>query len=185
MALRPEPICAPEGAETLWVLLYFRAQSFTVETASTNALLCVAKSRTPHPLRLFSCLQLTRRRMAESVAHEVRLTQEIVVCDHCNPPTLGALYEAFDAAWARQLVQRLALRYTPKHGSGLHIAENALRALTRPCVHNRRCGDTKPLAAASVAWSTLSHEKQRGVDWPCTIDDARTKLKSPYPKIQD
>ena len=94
----------------------------------------------------------------------------LVVCDHCTPPTLGALYEAFDAAWARQLVQRLALRSTPTHGSGFHSAENALRALTRPCVPHRRCGDTQPLAAASVAWSTLRHEKQRGVDWPCNID---------------
>ncbi len=76
MALRPEPICAPEGAETLSLFLYFSVHSFTVETASTNALLCVSKSRTPSPLRLFPCLQLTRRRMAGSIAQEVRLQQE-------------------------------------------------------------------------------------------------------------
>ncbi len=79
MALRPEPICAPEGAETLWLFLSFSVQSFPVETASTNALLYVAKSRRPPPLRLFPCWQLTRRRMAESVAHEVRLQQETPV----------------------------------------------------------------------------------------------------------
>ena len=85
MALRPEPIHAPEGAETLWVFLSFSVQSFTVETASTNTRLCVAKSRTPPLLRLFPCLQLTRRRRAESVTHEVRLQQETPVKKSVSP----------------------------------------------------------------------------------------------------
>src|SRR5712691_1954370 len=97
---------------------------------------------------------------------------------------MGAFYEAFDAARARQLVRRLEFRYTPKHGSWLNIAENELSALTRQCLHDRRFGDTKQLAAETAAWSTSSNEKQRGVDWPFHIDDARTKLKSLYPKLR-
>ena len=113
-------------------------------------------------------------------AHKV-----LLVCDNLNTHTMGAFYEAFDAARARQLVRRLEFRYTPKHGSWLNIAENELSALTRQCLHDRRFGDTKPLAAETAAWSTSRNEKQRGVDWQCKINDARTKLKALYPKIKD
>jgi len=113
-------------------------------------------------------------------AHKV-----LVVCDNLNTHTMGAFYEAFDAVRARQLVRRLEFRYTPKHGSWLNIAENELSALTRQCLHDRRFGDPKHLAAETAAWSTSSNEKQRGVDWQFKIDDARTKLKALYPKIKD
>jgi len=98
---------------------------------------------------------------------------------------MGACYEACAAERARHLVRRLALRYTPKHGSWLNSAENARSALTRQGLHNRRCGATQQLAAETAAWSTVSNAKQRGVDWQFKIHDVRTKLKSLYPKIQD
>ncbi|HSV22464.1 MAG TPA: IS630 family transposase, partial [Xanthobacteraceae bacterium] len=79
--------------------------------------------------------------------------------------------------------RRLACWYTPKHGSGLNIAENELRALTRQCLHDRRCGETKQRAEEPAAWSTSSNAKQRGVDWQFKINDARTKLKSLYPAL--
>ena len=113
-------------------------------------------------------------------AHKV-----LLVCDNFNTHTMGAFYEAFDAARARQLVRRLECRDTPQHGRWLNSAENALSALTRQCLHARRFGDTKHLAAETAAWSTSSNEKQRGVDWQFKINDARTKLKALYPKIQD
>ena len=90
---------------------------------------------------------LLRTRYA--AAHKV-----LVVCDNLNTHTMGAFYEAFDAARARQLVRRLEFRYTPKHGSWLNIAENELSALTRQCLHDRRFGDTKQLAAETAAWSS-------------------------------
>jgi DDE superfamily endonuclease len=109
----------------------------------------------------------------------------LLVCDNLNTHTMGAFYEAFAAERARQLVRRLEFRYTPKHGSWLNIAENELSALTRQCFHDRRFGETQQLVAETAAWSTSSNEKQRGVDWQFKINDARTKLKSLYPKIQD
>jgi DDE superfamily endonuclease len=121
---------------------------------------------------------LLRTRYAE--AHKV-----ILVCDNLNTHTMGAFYEVFAAERARQLVRRLEWRYTPKHRSGLNMAENELSALTRQCLHDRRFGDTKQLAAETAAWPTASNEKQRGVDWQFKINDARTKLKSLYPKIKD
>ena len=46
----------------------------------------------------------------------------ILVCDNLNTHTKGAFYEAFAPERARALVRRLALCYTPKHGSWLNIA---------------------------------------------------------------
>ena len=98
---------------------------------------------------------------------------------------MDACYEACATARARQLIRRLALQYTSKQGSWLNIAADALSALTRQCLHNRRVGDPQQLAEVTAAWSTSRHAKQGGVDWPCKINDARTKLKSLYPTMQD
>jgi hypothetical protein len=108
----------------------------------------------------------------------------ILVCDHLNTHTKGACYEAFAPERARALVRRLAFCYTPKHGSWLNIAENALSALTRQCVADRRCGDVASVREETKAWSNDVNATLRGVDWHMTIDDARTKLKSVYPTIK-
>jgi len=108
----------------------------------------------------------------------------ILVCDNLNTHTPGAFYEAFPAEQARELVRRLDFRYTPKHGSWLNIAENELSSMTRQCLNGRRLGEIEQLRAETAAWSTASNAKQRGVDWQFKINDARTKLKSLYPKIK-
>ena len=107
----------------------------------------------------------------------------ILVSDNLNTHTKGAFYEAFEPERARNLVRRIEFHYTPKHGSWLNIAENELSAMTRQCLANRRIGDIETLQAEIAAWSTDVNEKQRGVDWQMKIGDARAKLKSIYPKI--
>lgn len=109
----------------------------------------------------------------------------ILVCDNLNTHTMGAFYEAFPAEEARALVRRIDFRYTPKHGSWLNISENELSSLTRQCLKDERMQDLEKLSEAVKAWSTASNVKQRGVDWQFTIEDARVKLKSLYPKIKD
>jgi hypothetical protein len=108
----------------------------------------------------------------------------VVVCDNLNTHTIGAFYEAFDAATAWALVDRLDFRHTPRHGSWLNIAENELSAMTRQCVHGRRFPTLDVLRKETAAWHECTNDKQRGVDWQFRIDDARTKLKSLYPKIK-
>jgi len=108
----------------------------------------------------------------------------ILVCDNLNTHTKGAFYEAFDAPTARSLVRRLEFRHTPKHGSWLNIAENELSSLTRQCLDGRRMETIEFLRQETAAWQQHSNNKQRGVDWQFRIDDARTKLKSLYPKIK-
>jgi hypothetical protein len=108
----------------------------------------------------------------------------LVVCDNLNTHTIGAFYEAFDPETARALVRRLEFRHTPKHGSWLNIAENELSAVTRQCLHGRRFGTLNELREETAAWQLHTNNKQRGVDWQFRINDARTKLKSLYPKTK-
>jgi len=113
-----------------------------------------------------------------------RAEQVILVCDNLNTHTIGAFYEAFDAAQARELVRRVEFRHTPKHGSWLNIAGNELSAMTRQCVQGRRFATIEELKDETAAWHEYVNDKQRGVDWQFRIDDARIKLKSLYPKIK-
>ncbi len=67
------------------------------------------------------------------------------------------------------------------HGSWLNISENELSSMTRQCLNGRRIGDIKTLREETQAWDTASNDKRRSVDWQFTVNDARTKLTSPYP----
>ena len=108
----------------------------------------------------------------------------ILICDNLNTHTKGAFYEAFPPEEAQVLVRHLDFRYTPKHGSWLNAAENELSSMTRQCVQGRRFATITKLRKETKAWSEHSNRRQRGVDWQFEIKDARTKLKSLYPKIK-
>jgi hypothetical protein len=123
--------------------------------------------------------------MAELLRGRYALAEKVIlVCDNLNTHTIGAFYEAFDPATAWSLIRRLEIRHTPKHGSWLNIAENELSALTRQCVQGRRFATIDELREETSAWHQHTNDKQRGVDWQFRLDDARTKLKSLYPKIK-
>jgi transposase len=62
----------------------------------------------------------------------------VLVVDNLNTHTPAALYEAFDPAEARRLLERLEIHYTPKHGSWLNMAEIELSVLlARQCLEQR------------------------------------------------
>jgi hypothetical protein len=107
----------------------------------------------------------------------------ILVCDNLNTHTLGALYETFPPAEAKRLADRLDLRYTPKHGSWLNVAEIELSVLTKQCL-SRRIANLPTLRRETSAWAQHRNESQTGVDWHFTAKDARKKLKRLYPQIQ-
>ena len=107
----------------------------------------------------------------------------MLVCDNLNTHTKGAFYEAFPSEQARALVQRLEFHCTPKHGSWLNIAKNELSCMTRQCLKGRRIGNIELLREETEAWAAATNESQRGVQWQFTIEDARTRLISLYPKI--
>jgi len=144
------------------------------------------------PLAGFRSVSIRERRTKADWAVEVAgllrtryadAAKVILVCDNLNTHTPGAFYEAFPPAEARALVRRIEFRYTPKHGSWLNVAENELSALTRQCLRGRRFATVADLTAETAAWQHRTNDKQRGVDWQFRIDDARTKLKSLYPKL--
>lgn len=114
--------------------------------------------------------------------HYAAAEKVILVSDNLNTHTKGAFYEAFPPDEARAIVRRLEFRHTPKHGSWLNVAENELSAMTRQCLRGRRFGTVEALRAETAAWRQRTNDKQRGVDWQFRIDDARTRLKSLYPK---
>jgi hypothetical protein len=115
--------------------------------------------------------------------HYGKAQQVLLVCDNLNTHTKGAFYDVFSPEQARSILRRLAFCYTPKHGSWLNIAENELSCLTRQCLSRRRIPSLKMLRKETAAWVSTCNRKQRGVDWQFTIQDARKKLKSLYPKI--
>ena len=94
-------------------------------------------------------------------------------------------YEAFEPAKARELARRVEFRYTPKHGSWLNVAESELSVMTRQCLADRRFETIERLRDEAAAWQARANGKQRGVDWQFKVEDARTKLKSLYPKSLD
>ncbi len=73
---------------------------------------------------------------------------------------------------------------TPKPGRWLHVAACACSGLRSPCLTDRRIGALPVLQAEIGIGADKTNATQRGGDWPCKIDDARTKLKRLYPKIK-
>ena len=106
-----------------------------------------------------------------------------LVLDNLNTHTYASLYEAFEPAEARRLIDRLDLVYTPKHGSWLNIAEIELNVLSRQCL-SQMIPDKQTLTKEIAAWETDRNTSQTGADWQFTTKNARTKLKRLYPIIQ-
>jgi len=107
----------------------------------------------------------------------------VVVCDNLNTHKIGALYEAFDPAEARRLVERLEIHHTPKHGSWLNIAEVELSVFTGQCL-DRRIPNVTVLREQAQHWYRERNARQKSVDWHFRTPDARIKLKSLYPQVQ-
>jgi len=109
--------------------------------------------------------------------------QVVLVWDNLNTHTPASLYKAFPPAEARRLLDRLEIHYTPKHGRWLDMAEIELAVFTRQCL-NRRMADIDTLRQQAHAWAQRRNADQIGIDWQFTDEQARTKLKSLYPKIE-
>jgi transposase len=107
----------------------------------------------------------------------------VVILDNLNTHTPSAFYETFEPQEARRLVERFEFHFTPKHGSWLNMAEIELSALVRQCL-DRRLPDLETLAQEVQAWQKQRNDEIVKVQWQFKTNDARTKLKHLYPKIQ-
>lgn len=108
----------------------------------------------------------------------------ILVMDNLNTHTPAALYEAFPAAEARRLVEKLEIHYTPKHGSWLNMAEIELSVLSRQCL-DRRIGKQAELEREVAAWQARRNAQRVRINWRFTTADARIKLRRLYPRLEE
>jgi len=106
----------------------------------------------------------------------------VLVMDNLNTHGIASLYEAFPAAEALRIAQRLEIHHTPKHGSWLNIAEIELSVFKRQCLPER-IPDIEEMRRMTKAWNMERNSRQNRVDWQFTAEDARIKLKRLYPKL--
>ncbi len=83
--------------------------------------------------------------------------------DNLNTHKPAALYEAFEPAVAHALLDRLEIHHTPKHGSGLNVAEIELSVLSRQCL-DRRIPDLETLTREVAAWEQARNANPRPVN---------------------
>jgi len=147
-----------------------------------NLLMCF------HPLAGWRPVEVTERRTAQDFAqcmkalvHEHFPQAELisVVLDNLNPHTPAALYETFPPAEARRIVRKLDFRYTPKHASGLNMAELEVAVLDGQCL-DRRLSTPAVVRRAIAAWEVARHAAKATVQWQFTVAKARTKLRPLY-----
>ena len=131
------------------------------------------------PLEGWRRVEVTERRTKVDWARVVRK----LVMDNLNTHHPASFYEAFEPAEALRIARRLEIHYTPKHGSWLNIAEIELGVLARQCL-DRRIPDKEVLERETQAWQEKRNREGIRVDWRFTTEDARVKLKSLYPSIQ-
>ena len=108
----------------------------------------------------------------------------VLVMDNLNTHKLSSLYAAFEPEEARRIAERLEIHYTPKHGSWLDMAEIEIGVVSRQCL-NRRIPDQETLRTEIETWQKQRNQEKVRVNWRFTTADARIKLKSLYPTIQN
>jgi len=108
----------------------------------------------------------------------------ILVMDNLNTHSVASLYKRFPPAEAKRIKDRLEIHYTPKHGSWLDMAEIELNVMTRQCL-NRRIDNIETVRSELKAWEIARNNAKCKIRWQFTTEDARVKLVSLYPIVED
>jgi hypothetical protein len=125
---------------------------------------------------------------AEAIQHRLdgsypRAEKIVLRQANLNTHQLASLSEAFPPEEARRWIDQLERHDTPKHGSGLNMADIAW-GVVRGQGLNRRLSDFPTLTRAVTAWHSTRNAAQVKVDWPFTTADARVKLTRLYPILE-
>jgi DDE superfamily endonuclease len=143
------------------------------------------------PLEGWRHVEVTERRTAIDYAkilrdladiHFPKADRIVLVQDNLNTHAPASLYEAFEPAEARRIIERFEWHYTPKHGSWLNLAESELAVLSGQCLA-RRIDDASTLKGEVDAWQSRRNTTSVKASWRFTTTDARVKLKSLYPSF--
>jgi hypothetical protein len=143
------------------------------------------------PLEGWRHVEVTERRTSIDYAnilrdladvHFPKAEKIVLVQDNLNTHSPASLYEAFEPAEARRIIERFEWHYSPKHGSWLNLAESELAVLSGQCL-DRRIADAATLKTEVDAWRCRRNTHNAKASWHFTSADARVKLKSLYPAL--
>lgn len=128
--------------------------------------------------------RFTYAKIIAQIAEEIYPQAEkiTIVEDNLSAHKLSALYEVFEPARARNIIDRLQIVRTPTHGSWLNIAESELSVLTRQGI-STHVPTKEELQRQVTHWYEQRNDKGKKVDWQFTTQDARIKLKRLYPSF--
>jgi hypothetical protein len=141
------------------------------------------------PRRGWRAVTVTERRTKVDFAHQMKELVDVhfpdadvvtVVQDNLNTHTKGALYEAFPAAEAKRIADRLEFVSTPTHASWLNMAECEWSVLQRQCL-GRRIATADELRQQVGAWVQARNAARVMIHWTFRLPDARIKLAHLYP----
>lgn len=121
--------------------------------------------------------------VAELVENQYASADKItLVQDNLSAHQPYAMYELFEPARARAILDQLEFVFTPKHGSWLNMAEIELSVLARQCTKGR-FSSKQALEQKIQAWQQHRNQSNATIDWQFTTHDARIKLKKLYPSF--
>ena len=141
------------------------------------------------PLAGFRTVKITHKKCKVDWAEFIREVADThypgaelitLVMDNLPTHTPGALYERYQPAEAKRILDRFEFVYTPKHGSWLNMAEIELNVINSQCLRRRiDCIDKVKKEAES--WAKDRNGLNRKINWQFTTEKARIKLKRLYP----
>lgn len=111
-------------------------------------------------------------------AKKIRLVQ-----DNLNTHDGASLYEAYEPAEARRILNKIEFHYTPKHGSWLNMAETEINIMNSQCL-DRRLDDRALIASEVAEWERKRNAAKARIHWTFTLTAARRKLRKVYPSIE-
>ena len=144
------------------------------------------------PLRGWRHVIVTERRTRRDYAACIRELVDVLypdakkirlVQDNLNTHDGASLYEAYEPAEARRILNKIEFHYTPKHGSWLNMAETEINIMNSQCL-NRRLDDQALIASEVAEWERKRNAAKARIHWTFTLAAARRKLRKVYPSIE-
>jgi transposase len=143
------------------------------------------------PLTGWRHIEVTKQRTKVDFAKQMKDLVDVycpetevirLVVDNLNIHNPAALYEVFEPAEARRIIQKLEFHYTPKHASWLNQVEIEFSVLSRQCLE-RRIPDAQTLSSEIATWEKQRNLQRASVYWRFKTTDARRKMERVYPSV--
>ena len=103
-----------------------------------------------------------------------------VVLDNLSTHSRAALYQTFEPAEARRILNKIEFHFTPKHASWLNMVEIEIGVLVKQCLA-KRIPTIEILRAHVNAWQKRRNRDRATINWIFTVDQARVKMANAYP----